>query len=269
MNKKISRSLFAAIAATSLLTLPVLAQTGANNADAMHTDQDMQHTQMEGTTGAATGAAVTTTTTTTDGRTGLTVMSDATMTLTPLAAEMQATLQNGFDRLFLLKAAKGNLAEVMTGQLALRKSKNPQVRQLAQHLISEHGAANVQLMPIITRKVLPMPRTPGVMHSATYDVLSNLKGTQFDQMFMAAQVEAHENSINMYQQELTIGRDADARAYAAAVLPRILEHTAQIYTVARLVRAPGMMERAAAMTTAAGNSIFPAPAGTMGGTTSR
>jgi putative membrane protein len=154
-----------------------------------------------------------------------------------VAARTRAALAANMDRLFMLKAAQGNTAEVLTGQLALRRSTNPQVRQLAQMLVREHGQANVELLQITRRKGLPLPSTVGAMHAATSDQLSRLSGARFDQMFMAAQVEAHEATILLYQQEIAQGRDRDARAYATKYLPGVLTHTAMIYNIARRVGA--------------------------------
>jgi putative membrane protein len=160
-------------------------------------------------------------------------------------------LSANFDNVFLLKATQGNMAEVMTGQLAVRKARNPQVRQLAQRLVQEHSAANAQFVPVLARRALPVPRFVGAMHTATYDYLSRLKNQAFDAAYMAAQVEAHENTITLYQQELAQGTDPNARALAATLLPHILDHTAQIYSIAQAVGAPGIAERRVAFTTAA------------------
>jgi putative membrane protein len=213
--------------------------------------------------GTGTGGAGTTT----GGTAGNAAMSG---TMTPAATTVTTALQANFDRLFLLKAAQGNMAEVMTSQLALRKSRNEQVRRIAQMMIDGHSRANAELLPIVQRKGLPMPTFVGAMHAATNDQLNRLNGERFDQMYMAAQVEAHENSINLYQQELAMGRDTDARAYATRVLPEILNHAAMIYATAQAVRAPGSAERMAAFQgtplAASGAASAASHAGHAGGT---
>lgn len=230
LNKKNSLMMGAALAA-GLVALPALAQeTGSGSAS-----------------GAAGGA------TTSGSRTSDTTSATSTppMGLTPRAMQLQSTLSANFDNVFLLKATQGNMAEVMTGQLAVRKARNPLVRQLAQRLVQEHSAANAQFVPVLARRALPVPRFVGAMHTATYDYLSRLKNQAFDAAYMAAQVEAHENTITLYQQELAQGTDPNARALAATLLPHILDHTAQIYSIAQAVGAPGIAERRVALTTAA------------------
>jgi putative membrane protein len=186
------------------------------------------------------------------------------MTNTMSPEQMQSTMQAAIDRLFLLRAAQGNMAEVALGQLALRKSRNEQVRQIAQHMIQEHSTANATLLPILTRKGMPLPRFIGAMNAATNDQLARLSRDQFDRMFMAAQVEAHENTIALYQQELAMGTDEDARAYATRFLPNIMAHTMMLYRVARAVNAPGINERPQALITAAINATGGTTAGAAG-----
>lgn len=177
------------------------------------------------------------------------VTADGMATTGSAGAQLQQVMAANFDRLFMLKAAQGNAAEVMTSQLALQKSKNPRVRQLAQMLVMEHGTAQRELLPLLTAKALPTPRQPGTMQIATFQMLSKLKGNNFDQQYMAAQVEAHEAAIALYQNELAMGTDEAARAYATKYLPHILGHTALIYAVAGEVKAPGSAERMTALRT--------------------
>lgn len=248
IQKKLTYVLVAGLVA-SLGTMPVVAQ---------------------GTTGGTTGGS--TTGTATHGAAGHSTAGTgahgATMQITMSPEQMQSAMQAAVDRLFLLRAAQGNMSEVALGQLALRKSRNPQVRTLAQHLIQEHSTANAALLPILTRKGIPLPRFIGAMNAATNDQLARLSRDGFDRMFMAAQVEAHENTIALFQQELAMGTDEDARAYATRFLPNIMTHTMMIYRVARAVNAPGINERPQALINAAMNATGGTNAGTAGGTNS-
>ena len=251
IQKKLTRILLTGIIA-SLSATPVLAQGTAGGA----------------TTGGATTGETTTSTaagTTTGSSAHGSSSHGAMMTNTMSPEQMQSTMQAAIDRLFMLRAAQGNMAEVALGQLALRKSRNPQVRQLAQHLIQEHSTANATLLPILTRKGMQLPRFIGAMNAATNDQLARLSRDGFDRMFMAAQVEAHENAIALYQQELAMGTDEDARAYATRFLPEIMSHTMMIYNVARAVKAPGINERPQTLINAAVGSTAGANAGTAGG----
>lgn len=225
------------------------------------------------TTGTATtSAGVTGTTTTATATTGTATTGTAMVghSMTGTAAQVQSALNASFDRLFLLKAAQGNMAEVMTSQLALRKARDPQVRQFAQHMIAEHSAAQRVLTQNAARRAMPLPSHVGAMHAATHEQLLRASGRNFDRLYMAAQVEAHENAITLYQQALVQAQDADTRAYASQFLPAILNHVGMVYSVARAVGAPGIADRPAALTTGismtAGMAAGTEAAGMAGGT---
>jgi putative membrane protein len=156
---------------------------------------------------------------------------------------LSASQRADFDRLFLTKAAKGNLAEVMTSQLALQKSKNPQVRQIAQQMVTEHSRAQAELTAIMQRRGVAIPQTPGVMHTATYQQLQRSRGNNFDQLYLGAQAEAHEEAVSLYQSALLMVDDPDTRAYISRNLPSIVGHTQMIYTSARQANVPGIVER--------------------------
>lgn len=156
---------------------------------------------------------------------------------------LRPQIDANLDRLFMLHAAQGNMAEILTGKLALQKSRNAGVRMVAQTIISGHSAAQADLAKTFRVRSMPLPPDPGVMNKATYNMLSKLSGAAFDKAFMGAQVEAHEKTIALFEHESISGRDALARAHATNKLPDIIGHTAMIYTVARQVGAPGITLR--------------------------
>src|SRR5207237_946016 len=64
----------------------------------------------------------------------------ATKTPAPAAKQAVAT-----DRTFVTNAAEGGMAEVELGQLATNKATNPDVKQFAQRMVTDHGKANDEL----------------------------------------------------------------------------------------------------------------------------
>ena len=177
--------------------------------------------------------------------------------------QLRPAIDANLDRIFMLHAAQGNMAEIMTGQLALRRSRNAGVRQVAQTLITGHSAAQRDLTTIFRAKGMTLPPNPGVMNTATYKMLSGLRGAAFDKAFMGAQVEAHEKTITLFEHEMMAGQDPRAKAHATNKLPDIIGHTAMIYTVAKQVGAPGINLRPAAVLQAATRANATMMGGTM------
>ena len=136
------------------------------------------------------------------------------------------------DKLFVVRAADGNMAEVMTSQMALKKAGNGEVKQVAQRMIQEHGQAQTDLTQLAQQKGVTLPPTVGPTHQVVSAALAKTSGTKFDQMYMGAQVDDHENTIALFQQEIASGQDPDVKAYATKYLPSIVGHTAMIYGAA-------------------------------------
>jgi len=144
------------------------------------------------------------------------------------------------DKLFMARAAEGNLAEITFGQLALGKSRTPGVRQVAQTIIAGHSQSQNELMGLMRRTALTLPPMLSATHMVVQNALSKQKRDGFDKMYMAGQVDDHENTIALFQTEVANGQDPDLKAYATKYLPDIVGHTIMIYNVARQVSAPGI-----------------------------
>lgn len=170
-----------------------------------------------------------------------------------MAANMQLkdALGANFDRLFMIHSAMGNMAEVKLGNLALKKSRNADVRMVARTTIQGHSAAQKDLAKLFRAKAIPMPTNPGPANVALYEKLSRMSGPAFDKMYMAQQVGAHEDTVTLFEHEIENGKDQDAKMHAMNKLPHILMHTAMIYDVAVKVKAPGIQLRPRAVIEAA------------------
>jgi putative membrane protein len=144
------------------------------------------------------------------------------------------------DRTFMKNAAQSNVAEVLTGQLALQRADSASVRQLAQMLISEHGQANAQLKQVAAQHRFTLPGQPGPRQKALFNRLARLSGAAFDRAYLSGQIQSHLQSIALYQNQIRGGKDEHAVGYARATLPRIQNHTGMIVQVAEGigVRAP-------------------------------
>jgi len=148
-----------------------------------------------------------------------------------------ATL-NPTDKLFMLRSAQGDMAEIATSQMALKKSKSPEVKQLAQRLITDHSQSLKEGMGLATLQGLPSPKGPCFADQAVAQKLMSANGKDFDKQFMAAQEEDHENIIALYNMELSQGQDPQVKAFAAKFLLGVESHSVQIYQVAKNVGAP-------------------------------
>ncbi len=148
-----------------------------------------------------------------------------------------ATL-NDTDKLFMLRSAQGDMAEISTGQMALKKSKAAQTKQVAQIIIMGHSASLKEGMGLAVLLGLPSPKGPNVVDMIMAQKLSSLSGKDFDKQYLAGQQVDHENTVALYGMELSQGQDPQVKAFAAKYLPGVEGHTALIYQAALSVGAP-------------------------------
>lgn len=142
------------------------------------------------------------------------------------------------DTRFMTKAAQGNIAEVLTSQLALKKSNNAGVREVADMLIKEHSKANDDLKQVAAKNNFRLPSQPNALQKAMYNKLSRLDGAAFDKAYMKDQIKSHLDTITLFQMEMGSGRDAEAVLFAREYLPGIQNHTSMIVDTAQSVGVP-------------------------------
>ena len=157
---------------------------------------------------------------------------------------------------FVATAASGNSLEVEASKLALERSKNPAVRDFAQHMVAEHGKVGDEL------RALPVAASVGnfaallLKHKDQLTKLRELQGPAFDKAY-AAQigVAAHQDTVSLFQKAADGASDSQTKAFAQAKLPALREHLQMAQTMAQRV---GSAAPAAKATTQ--NGLTPAPA---------
>jgi putative membrane protein len=131
---------------------------------------------------------------------------------------------NSTDTEFMRKATQANLAEVSLGQLALTRAVDDSVRMYAQMMVEHHTMGLAGLDSLADQYNLTLPTTMDSMHLAMQMQLSMLSGSAFDSAYITSQIADHNNSINLYQNEVNNGRNQNIRNYASRNLPLLYHH---------------------------------------------
>lgn len=126
--------------------------------------------------------------------------------------------------LFMDRGSMANLAEITTSQLALQKSQNADVRAYAQRMITDHTKAQNDLKARAAKKNVAIADKPGSDQRLMYNKLTTLAGNAFDMEYLKVQVMGHESTLALVDTYLSIGKDADALAYAKATRPVVAAH---------------------------------------------
>lgn len=128
------------------------------------------------------------------------------------------------DHAFLTEAAQANLAEIDAGRLALAKTGNVRVKEFAQHMVDDHSAANMELRDLAEKKDFKLPETPDDSHLKKVAKLGEISGVDFDRRYMELMVEDHHDAVALFDKNSRKADDADVRAWAAKMLPKLTEH---------------------------------------------
>ncbi len=149
-----------------------------------------------------------------------------------MSAPLLAYAASSPDASFYKEAAEGGLAEVQLGQLAQQKGQSQAVKDFGARMVQDHSAANEKLKAVAAQKGIDLPSSPSVAQMATATKLKMLSGDSFDKSYIEGMVKDHEEDIAKFQKEASSGKDADARAFAAATLPTLKSHLAAIRGIA-------------------------------------
>lgn len=138
------------------------------------------------------------------------------------AADDSAAPANDQD--FVAKAAVGGSTEVALGKMALDRATDPEVKKFAQRMIADHTAANQELLTLAARKQMAVPRAIDAKHQQAVNDLGRLQGSEFDKAYMKQMVKDHEETVSLFKGESSRGQDADLKAVASKLLPRLEDH---------------------------------------------
>lgn len=132
------------------------------------------------------------------------------------------------DRKFAMMVAQTDLAEIQVGNLALQKSNNAQVKQIAQKLVDDHTKTSTAMKDIASKNGLTLPTETDAKHKALAAKLENESGKDFDKDFLAANSSDHHKVIQAFEKESTSGQSTDLKQFATQFLPAIKEHSTMI-----------------------------------------
>lgn len=123
-----------------------------------------------------------------------------------------------------------NTIDVQNGELALSKTSNPEVRNFAQRMVTDHNAVNQAAVALVTKLgVAPTENatSTGLKEGAdqTRARLSALDGAAFDKAYIDNEVAYHQAVLDALDNTLIpSAQNADLRATLVSVRPAFVAH---------------------------------------------
>lgn len=135
---------------------------------------------------------------------------------------------------FIKKASISSLFEIESSKVALDRSKNSQVKNLANKLIEDHTATNKKLKETLTKEKLrfPMNMTLDEDHTEKVDDLKEASESEFDKRYIALMLDGHKNAIDSFQDFLNAKDTHPAlRNFAEQTLPALKKHLEEVGSI--------------------------------------
>lgn len=126
-------------------------------------------------------------------------------------------------QVFVEKASSSGAAEVEMAKMALQKSTQDDVRHFAQMMIESHTLMNEQLRELAENEGLTISDEPTLMKKAKAFVLSQRQGESFDEAYAKNQLEAHEQTYELFRQAAN-SPEKNVREFAESQLPTLEHH---------------------------------------------
>lgn len=129
---------------------------------------------------------------------------------------------------FVAQAGAGGLFEVEAGRLAENRSQNENVRAFGQRLQQDHGNANRELGTLAQAHGISDTVMLPAQHQNELISLRSLPPDRFDREFLAGQIRAHQETIQLFETAAasTSADMAPFQPFAAKTLPALREHLA-------------------------------------------
>ena len=180
----------------------------------------------------------------------------------PMRPNGRTNMQPKSDADFAKEAAQGGEAEVKLGQLAMQNGQSDSVKNFGKKMVDDHIKAGDNLKAAATKSNIDLPAGLSPKDQATYDRLSKLNGSAFDQAYARSMVRDHVQDIAAFRQESASGTDPNIKQFATATLPTLQEHLrdARAMETAVGVQPRNASRRAAAAASTGNDSPAPPPA---------
>lgn len=204
-------------ASLALIALPALADDDANSASnsSARTENQMggqtaqtQQTTPSGSQDAATTKS-TTTTTTTQSKSG----------------DMALSQQDYMKAKDLNTLHHINQKEIQLSKLAQDKAQAKEVKDFAQHMITDHEAADKKVEEAAKTANMKLEDfAPATYEKVVMDQLGKYSGAQFDNMFVAEMKAGHRHAMHDLQMIRNMDQDSSVRSLVDAVIPKVRDH---------------------------------------------
>ena len=133
------------------------------------------------------------------------------------------------DAEFVQAAANAGAFEIQASEMAATRAARQDVKAFATMMVRDHRAASEELTALAPRLNLTTPAAQlDGGQTATLESLRGKTGEAFDDAYLDAQVEAHENAVRAFEGFAASAQPGPLRDWANATLPKLRTHLSSV-----------------------------------------
>ncbi|MBD8064429.1 DUF4142 domain-containing protein [Devosia sp. PTR5] len=133
---------------------------------------------------------------------------------------------------FATMAAPSNMFEIESSKLALERATSEDVKTFAQQMIDDHSKAGEAMKAAASQDGVTPPSELDQKHQEMLDQVSRAEGDAFDAAYVAAQVQAHDEAVALFEGFANTGENSALKQFAETTLPTLQQHREHIRTLA-------------------------------------
>jgi putative membrane protein len=147
------------------------------------------------------------------------------------ALAFSARAEDADDSKFLQEAIETDMAEVKMSELALQRSSDDGVRDLAHRLQSDHSVSMQEAAALAKDLGTRIPSALDPEAQQHYASLAKLSGQEFDAAFVSFTVAGHRHAVAKFDDATRTNPNSAIASFAAKTLPTLKQHLATAETL--------------------------------------
>jgi putative membrane protein len=124
---------------------------------------------------------------------------------------------------FVRLVAINDMFEIQSGKPAEKKA-DLSSQKFAAQMVADHTRTMEELKALALKAGIEFPTAIDSAYQSRIDKLNRLMGLDFDRVYDAMQVEAHQDAVALFARYAEGGDNPDLKAWAAETLPRLRHH---------------------------------------------
>jgi putative membrane protein len=127
---------------------------------------------------------------------------------------------------YVRDAALGDRFEIEAAKLARERTHNPEVQRYARMMIEDHTASSSALKAALIEHHIDVapPKKLDQQHAQALQDLQAESSRSFDERYMEAQVQAHEEALELHNTYAQNGDNPDLKRFAALTASKVRKH---------------------------------------------